>query len=76
MTKEKSFQFTFIFIFGLNMYVCLLFSLETLDAPIVTLNLGSQLDPSNLMKGSDVYLECQITANPPQKRVEWFHNVR
>lgn len=27
------------------------------------------------MKGSDVYLECGIKANPPAKRVEWYHNV-
>lgn len=27
------------------------------------------------MKGSDVYLECGIKANPPTKRVEWYHNV-
>lgn len=27
------------------------------------------------MKGSDVYLECDIKANPSVKKVEWFHDV-
>lgn len=44
------------------------------DAPIVTLSLGSNLDPKNLAKGTDVYLECRIEANPPIKKLEWFHN--
>lgn len=46
------------------------------DAPNVLLSLGAPLDPTNLIKGSDVYLECDIKANPPAQRVEWFHNVR
>lgn len=45
-----------------------------LDAPIVSLSLGSNLDPKNLAKGTDVYLECRIEANPPIKRIEWYHN--
>lgn len=45
------------------------------DAPIVALTLGAPLDPQSLIKGSDVYLECDIKANPAVKRVEWFHNV-
>lgn len=51
-------------------------SLFISDAPKVFLSLGAPLDPSNLIKGSDVYLECDIKANPPAQRVEWFHNVR
>jgi hypothetical protein len=46
----------------------------SIDAPIVTLSLGSNLDPKNLAKGTDVYLECRIQANPPIKKIEWFHN--
>lgn len=45
------------------------------DAPLVSLSLGAPLDPYNLMKGADVYLECDIKANPAAKRVEWFQNV-
>ena len=44
------------------------------DAPIVTLSLGSNLDPKNLAKGTDVYLECRIEANPAIKKIEWYHN--
>lgn len=44
------------------------------DAPIVVLSLGSNLDPKNLAKGTDVYLECRIEANPPIKKIEWYHN--
>ncbi|XP_055387368.1 uncharacterized protein LOC129615952 isoform X2 [Condylostylus longicornis] len=49
-------------------------TLDVKHAPIVSLNLGAPLDPSNLMKGSDVYLECDIKSNPPAKKVEWYHN--
>lgn len=28
------------------------------------------------MNGSDVYLECDVKANPAIKKVEWFHSVR
>ena len=38
------------------------------------LSLGSNLDPKNLAKGTDVYLECRIEANPPIKKIEWYHN--
>lgn len=42
---------------------------------MVSLSLGAPLDPGNLIKGSDVYLECDIRANPPAKLIEWYHNV-
>ncbi|KAI8037622.1 hypothetical protein M5D96_009786 [Drosophila gunungcola] len=44
------------------------------DAPIVNLNLGAPLDPNNLLKGTDVYLECDVKANPSITRVEWYHS--
>lgn len=50
------------------------FSQSLPDAPIVSLSLGSNLDPKNLAKGTDVYLECRIEANPPIKKIEWYHN--
>ncbi|CAO1420449.1 unnamed protein product [Diamesa hyperborea] len=49
-------------------------TLDIKHAPIVTLSLGSNLDPKNLAKGTDVYLECVIEANPPIKKIEWYHN--
>lgn len=45
------------------------------DVPVISLSLGAPLDSQNLMEGSDVYLECDIKANPPAKKIEWFHNV-
>ncbi|KAH8358190.1 hypothetical protein KR084_007445, partial [Drosophila pseudotakahashii] len=44
------------------------------DAPIVNLNLGAPLDPYNLLKGTDVYLECDVKANPSITRVDWYHS--
>lgn len=54
-------------------FILLLFVLSA-DAPIVSLSLGSNLDPKNLAKGTDVYLECRIEANPSIKKIEWYHN--
>ncbi|XP_017096812.3 neural cell adhesion molecule 1 [Drosophila bipectinata] len=48
--------------------------LNVTHAPIVNLNLGAPLDPNNLLKGSDVYLECDVKANPAITRVEWYHS--
>jgi hypothetical protein len=67
---KRKYPFSFvIFNYRLNF----LFSF-TADAPIVVLSLGSNLDPKNLAKGTDVYLECRIQANPPIKKIEWYHN--
>ncbi|XP_017005891.2 neural cell adhesion molecule 1-A [Drosophila takahashii] len=48
--------------------------LNVTHAPIVNLNLGAPLDPENLLKGTDVYLECDVKANPSITRVEWYHS--
>ncbi|KAH8354979.1 hypothetical protein KR093_003272, partial [Drosophila rubida] len=48
--------------------------LNVTHAPIVNLNLGAPLDSNNLLKGSDVYLDCAVRANPALTRVEWYHN--
>lgn len=45
------------------------------DAPIVSLSLGAPLDPNNLLKGSDVFLDCEVRANPAITKIEWYHNV-
>ena len=34
--------------------------------------LGSSLNPSSLVAGSDVYLECEVRANPPVSEVSWL----
>ncbi|KAM7345261.1 sidestep V [Cochliomyia hominivorax] len=48
--------------------------LNVTHAPIVSLSLGAPLDPNNLLKGSDVYLDCEVKANPGITKVEWYHN--
>lgn len=59
----------------LDNFLLLLHRLFITDAPIVSLSLGQPLNPNKLMNGSDVYLECDVKANPGIKKVEWFHNV-
>ncbi|XP_053667704.1 nephrin [Anopheles marshallii] len=48
--------------------------LNVKHVPVISLALGAPLNSQNLMEGSDVYLECDIKANPPVKKIEWFHN--
>ncbi|XP_045133335.1 nephrin-like [Portunus trituberculatus] len=42
--------------------------------PEVELALGPALDPEAIKEGDDVYFDCTIHANPPARRVTWFHN--
>lgn len=46
------------------------------DVPIVSLQLGSKLNPNDIEEGDDVYFECVVRANPPAYKVVWEHNVR
>lgn len=45
------------------------------DSPIVTLSLGSTLNPHDIKEGDDVYFECNVRANPREHRISWYHNV-
>ncbi|XP_068208506.1 uncharacterized protein [Palaemon carinicauda] len=42
--------------------------------PVVTLQMGSTLDPGTIKEGDDVYFECHINANPDVYQVKWYHN--
>jgi hypothetical protein len=53
------------------MWPALLFT----DSPVVTLELGSNLNGSSIREGMDVYFECNILANPWVYKVIWRHNV-
>ncbi|KAF7391114.1 hypothetical protein HZH66_009594 [Vespula vulgaris] len=44
-----------------------------LDAPIVTLKMGSSLDPKRIKEGDDVYFECTVRSNPRAYKLTWFH---
>jgi len=42
--------------------------------PKVRLSLGSSIDPDAISEGNDVYMDCEIRANPRVYKVEWSHN--
>jgi neural cell adhesion molecule len=42
--------------------------------PVVTLKMGSTLNPNDIKEGDDVYFECNIRANPKAYKLSWFHN--
>lgn len=43
--------------------------------PIVTLKMGSSLNPEDIKEGDDVYFECHMRANPKAYKLSWYHNV-
>lgn len=43
--------------------------------PVVSLKMGSTLNPDDIKEGDDVYFECNIRANPKAYKLAWFHNV-
>ena len=45
------------------------------DPPKVKLNLGSGIDRNRISEGQDVYMDCEVRANPRIYKVEWIHNV-
>ncbi|XP_047994398.1 kin of IRRE-like protein 3 [Leguminivora glycinivorella] len=44
--------------------------------PETTVRLGTNLDPTNIREGSDVYFDCIIKAHPYVYKVEWRHNSK
>lgn len=43
--------------------------------PVVTLKMGSSLNPDDIKEGADVYFECLILSNPKPYKMTWYHNV-
>ncbi|XP_018322838.1 titin isoform X2 [Agrilus planipennis] len=43
--------------------------------PVVTLKMGSSLNPEDIKEGDDVYFECNVRANPKAYKLSWFHDV-
>ncbi|KAL0869211.1 hypothetical protein ABMA27_007488 [Loxostege sticticalis] len=50
--------------------------LNVVYSPLVTLSLGSTLNPHDIKEGDDVYFECNVRANPREHRISWYHNDR
>ncbi|KAJ9597411.1 hypothetical protein L9F63_011732, partial [Diploptera punctata] len=50
--------------------------IEVVFPPIVSLMLGSTLNPDDIKEGDDVYFECHVKANPGWRKLTWLHNWR
>ncbi|KAL0868234.1 hypothetical protein ABMA27_007767 [Loxostege sticticalis] len=50
------------------------FRMSVVYKPVLTMSLGSTLNPNDIKEGDDVYFECNIRANPKEHRISWFHN--
>ncbi|XP_072929973.1 neural cell adhesion molecule 1-like [Epargyreus clarus] len=48
--------------------------LDVVYPPVVSLSLGSTLNPHDIKEGDDVYFECSVRANPREHRISWYHN--
>ncbi|XP_076394781.1 nephrin isoform X1 [Megachile rotundata] len=48
--------------------------LNVFFAPILHLDLGSNMNPDDIEEGDDVYFECKVHANPDAYKVVWKHN--
>ena len=51
------------------------YGLRVSDPPIVSVELGSNLNGSFIREGMDVYFECIVQANPRLRKIQWLHNV-
>ncbi|KAI5643163.1 immunoglobulin domain-containing protein [Phthorimaea operculella] len=49
-------------------------TLNVVYSPLVTLSLGSTLNPHDIKEGDDVYFECNVRANPREHRISWYRN--
>ncbi|KAJ0172067.1 hypothetical protein K1T71_012040 [Dendrolimus kikuchii] len=50
------------------------FKMSVVYRPVLTMSLGSTLNPNDIKEGDDVYFECNIKSNPKEHRISWYHN--
>ncbi|XP_068619113.1 kin of IRRE-like protein 2 isoform X2 [Battus philenor] len=50
------------------------FKLDVVYPPVVSMSLGSTLNPHDIKEGDDVYFECSVRANPREHRITWYHD--
>ena len=43
-------------------------------SPVADLAFGANINPRNIREGQDVYLECQVEANPELSKILWSLN--
>ncbi|KAL7041688.1 hypothetical protein ACKWTF_000854 [Chironomus riparius] len=48
--------------------------IEVIYPPLVSLRLGSTLIVDDIKEGDDLYMECQIQANPKFSKMYWMHD--
>ncbi|XP_058796663.1 protein turtle-like isoform X2 [Phymastichus coffea] len=44
--------------------------------PMVSLKMGSSLNPDSIKEGDDVYFECLVRANPEAYKLSWFKDAK
>ncbi|XP_054257886.1 nephrin-like [Macrosteles quadrilineatus] len=49
-------------------------TLNTHYRPVARVEVGSSLNTSTLREGMDVYLECNVDANPQPSKIQWIHD--
>lgn len=47
---------------------------DSSDLPIVTIRMGSNINPMDIKEGDDVYFECSVKANPKAYKLSWYKN--
>ncbi|XP_043273728.1 hemicentin-1-like isoform X2 [Venturia canescens] len=57
-----------------GLYLETFWTIDVVYPPVVSLSLGSTLNPEDIKEGDDVYFECHIKTNPPRSRLTWMHN--
>ena len=53
----------------------LFFIILPTDKPRISLSFGGHLQPDKIKEGVDIYLDCDVKANPTVTTIQWAHDV-